>query len=138
MQAVKRHRRKQRSGAAAVEFAVTASLLFMFILAIFEFGRAFMVINLLGDAARVGAREGAVLSKTSSSITTDVQNRLSGEGVNNSTVTVEVNGATGDPSTASSGAAITVLVTVPMSSVTWTKANFISGNLAGQSTLEKP
>ena len=129
---------RKRRGAATVEFALVAPVLFLFIFAIFEFGRAFMVMDLLGDAARVGSREGAVQGKSSSTVTTDVQNRLSGEGVNNSSVTVEVNGAAGDPSTANSGDEITVIVTVPVSSITWTNAKFVSGNLSGQWTMEKP
>jgi len=111
--------------------------LFLFVFAIFEFGRAFMVIDLLGDAARVGCREGAVQGKSSSTVTTDVQNRLQGEGVNSAAVTVQVNGAAGDPATANSGDAITVLVFVPVSSFTWTTANYFLGNLSAQSTLEK-
>jgi len=96
-----------------------------------------MVIDLLGDAARVGCREGAVQGKSSSTVTTDVQNRLQGEGVNSAAVTVQVNGAAGDPATANSGDAITVLVFVPVSSFTWTTANYFLGNLSAQSTLEK-
>jgi Flp pilus assembly protein TadG len=132
-----RKKRKTRRGVAAIEFAIAGPVLFLFVFAIFEFGRGFMVIDLLSDAARVGCREGAVQGKTSSTIQTDVQNRLQGEGVNNTTVTVEVNGATGDPSTAVSGSAITVIVTVPVSSITWTNANFLSGNLSGQATMQK-
>jgi Flp pilus assembly protein TadG len=130
-------KRRERRGAATVEFALVAPLLFLFIFAIFEFSRAFMVIDLLGDAARVGCREGAVQGKSSTTITTDVQNRLQGEGVSNTTVTVQVNGAAGDPAAANSGAAITVLVSVPVSSITWTTANYFTGNLSAQSTLEK-
>jgi Flp pilus assembly protein TadG len=128
----------KRRGAAAVEFSVAAPVLFLFVFSIFEFGRGFMVIDLLGDAARVGCREGAVQGQSSATIQTDVQNRLQGEGVNGATVTVQVNGATGDPATARSGDAITVLVSVPVRSITWTNANFLSGNLTAQSAMEKP
>ena len=98
MSSTMRKRATNRRGVATVEFAVVAPVLFLFIFAIFEFGRAFMVMNLMGDAVRVGCREGAVQGKSSATIQTDVQNRLSGEGINNTTVTVQVNGATGDPS----------------------------------------
>jgi Flp pilus assembly protein TadG len=133
-----RHKRAKRRGAATVEFALTAPLLFLFIFAIFEFGRAFMVIDLLGDAARVGCREAALQGKSSSTITTNVQNRLQGEGVSNTSVTVQVNGVVGDPAAANSGDAITVIVSVPVSSITWTSTNFLSGSLSGQSSMEKP
>jgi Flp pilus assembly protein TadG len=137
MPLLNRKNRRKRRGAAAVEFAMAAPILFLFVFALFEFGRAFMVIDLLGDAARVGCREGAILGKSSTTITTDVQCRLQGEGVNNTTVTVEVNGAVGDPSTALSGDSITVAVSVPVSSVSWTGTRFLSGNLSGQSRMAK-
>jgi len=137
MPPVIRQKRNKRRGAATVEFAIVAPLLFLVILAIFEFGRTFMVIDLLGDAARVGCREGAVQGKSSATITSDVQSRLQAEGVNNASVTVQVKGAVGDPAAANSGDAITVQVTVPVSSIVWSTANFLSGTLSGQSTLEK-
>jgi len=124
----------------AVEFAMTAPILFLFVFAIFEFGRAFMVIDLLGDAARVGCREGAIQGKSTSSIKADVQSRLQGEGINGVTVdgvVVTVNGVVADTSTAQSGDTINVAVSIPASSVTWTNTNFISGNLSGQSSLAK-
>ena len=106
-------KRRARRGAAAVEFAFAAPILFLFVFAIFEFGRAFMVIDLLADAARVGCREGAVLGKSTSGITSDVQSQLQGEGITGATVTVEVNGVVADSSTAKSGDAISVSVSVP-------------------------
>jgi Flp pilus assembly protein TadG len=134
---MRRHRTK-RHGAATVEFALVAPVLFMFVFAIFEFGRAFMVIDLLNDAARVGCREGAVQGYSTATITSDVQTRLQGEGVNNASVTVDVNSAVADPSTSSSsGDMITVEVSVPVSSITWTGANYLTGNLNGQSSMEK-
>src|SRR5947209_2332932 len=59
-----RHRlqpgKNARPGATSVEFAVVAPILFLLMLAIFEFGRAFMVTGLLTDAARRGCRKGIV------------------------------------------------------------------------------
>jgi Flp pilus assembly protein TadG len=137
MPPVTRQKRQKCRGAAAVEFAMAATILFLFVFAIFEFGRAFMVIDLLADAARVGCREGAIQGKAASSITADVQNQLQGEGVDGVTVTVEVNFIVADSSTAQSGDTITVAVSVPVSSITWTGTSFLSGNLSGQSTLAK-
>jgi Flp pilus assembly protein TadG len=131
------HKRRVRSGAAAVEFAIAAPVLFLIVFAVFEFGRAFMVLCLLGNAARAGCREGSVLGKSTSSITADVQGQLQGEGVSSATITVEVNGAVADASTAQSGDLITVIVSVPVSSVTWTNSNYLSGTLSSQSTLAK-
>ena len=47
-------------GAAAVEFAIVASLLFMVLFGIFEFGRIFNELEVLNSAAREGARAAAV------------------------------------------------------------------------------
>ena len=130
-------KRRKRRAAAAVEFAIAAPILFLFVLAIFEFGRAVMVIDLLGNAARAGCREGVVQGKSTSGITSDVLSQLQSESVNGASVTVEVNGAVADSSTAQSGDIITVVVSVPVSSVTWTNTNFLSGSLSGQSSLAK-
>jgi Flp pilus assembly protein TadG len=57
-------RRGQRRGAAAVEFAVVAPMVFLVLFAIFEYGRYFMVRHLMDSAAREGVRY-AVVNSTS-------------------------------------------------------------------------
>ncbi|MES3032393.1 MAG: TadE/TadG family type IV pilus assembly protein [Gemmatimonadota bacterium] len=52
---------RERDGAAMVEFAIIAPLLFVLIFGIIDFGRAFFLYNNLTNAAREGARLGAVL-----------------------------------------------------------------------------
>ncbi|MFN8232115.1 MAG: TadE family protein [Actinomycetota bacterium] len=59
MKASKRSFRRQE-GAAAVEFAIVASLLFMLIFGIIDFGFAFHAWNNTANAAREGARRAAV------------------------------------------------------------------------------
>lgn len=56
------HTSKKRSeeGAAAVEFALIASLLFMVLFGVIEFGRIFNELEVLNSAAREGARVAAV------------------------------------------------------------------------------
>ncbi len=61
MKASKRSFRRQE-GAAAVEFAIVASLLFMLIFGIIDFGFAFHAWNNTANAAREGARRGAVVA----------------------------------------------------------------------------
>ena len=51
---------RNESGAAAVEFALIASILFLFIFGIIEFGRIFSELEVLTSAAREGARAAAV------------------------------------------------------------------------------
>ena len=54
------HNLRNESGAAAVEFALIASILFLFIFGIIEFGRIFSELEVLTSAAREGARTAAV------------------------------------------------------------------------------
>jgi Flp pilus assembly protein TadG len=67
MKGSKRSFRRQE-GAAAVEFAIVASLLFMLIFGIIDFGFAFHAWNNTANAAREGARRAAVDNSTASII----------------------------------------------------------------------
>ena len=51
---------RNEEGAAAVEFALIASLLFVVLFGIIEFGRLFNELEVLNSAAREGARVAAV------------------------------------------------------------------------------
>jgi Flp pilus assembly protein TadG len=117
-----------RRAAAAVEFAVVAPLLFVLLLGIIEFGRGMMVIELLNSAARNGARVGALQGTSTATINTAVSNALTNSGVNGATTTVLVNGASADASTAQTGDAITVSVSVPYNSVSWLPTGFFLEN----------
>lgn len=62
-QAVSRRGRvRGEDGAAAVEFAIVATLFFMLVFGIIDFGFAFHSWNNTANAAREGARRGAVIS----------------------------------------------------------------------------
>ncbi len=65
-----RHLRRIQSnkGAAVVEFALVAMLLFLVIIAMAEFSRAWMLMGVANGAARVGARYAAIVP--------DVENNL--------------------------------------------------------------
>ncbi|HYI45850.1 MAG TPA: TadE/TadG family type IV pilus assembly protein [Actinomycetota bacterium] len=54
------HKLRNEKGAAAVEFALIASILFMFVFGIIEFGRIFSELEVMNSAAREGARAAAV------------------------------------------------------------------------------
>ena len=57
---LRRLRNNNESGAAAVEFALVASILFLFVFGIIEFGRIFSELEVMNSAAREGARAAAV------------------------------------------------------------------------------
>lgn len=61
-------RRQDEDGAAAIEFAIVASLLFMLVFGIIDFGFGFHTWNATAQAAREGARQAAVESNTTAII----------------------------------------------------------------------
>src|SRR6185437_574705 len=122
----------RRRGATAVEFALVAPIFFMMVLGIFEIGRACMVTELLTEAARRACRQGVIEGTGSSNIQSAATNYLSSVGINGETANVYVNDApAGNTNVAGMPAytEITVVVTVPISNVTWTPLWFVSGNL---------
>jgi Flp pilus assembly protein TadG len=112
-------RRQSRQGAATVEFAVVAPLVFLLILSIIEFGRAFMVLELFNNAARNGCRLGVLEGTSTDDITAVVNDTLTRAGVSGGTTTVLVNGAANDASTATTGDVITVTVSIPAGQISW-------------------
>ncbi|HEX8873532.1 MAG TPA: TadE/TadG family type IV pilus assembly protein [Nitrosospira sp.] len=68
-------RRKQR-GAAAVEFALVASLLFILLFGIMEMSRVLFYWNTAAEATRLGARLAVVCNKDSAAIRTRMNSLL--------------------------------------------------------------
>ncbi len=60
--------RDNQRGATTVEFAILASVLFVLIFGVIEFGRAFFVWNSIGEVTRRGARLAAVCPVSHASI----------------------------------------------------------------------
>src|SRR5262249_9583400 len=121
--------------AAAVEFAVVAPLLFLLLLGMIEFGRGFMVSELLTNAARAGCRVGVLNGSSNDTITTSVTNALTSAGITGATTTVQVNGAVADANPACTGDAVTVLVEIPYSRVTWLPLNPFLGDKTLRATV---
>src|SRR4051794_34439486 len=93
--------RSSRRGAAAVEMAMVAPLLFTLLLGSIEFGRAMMAGNVLTSAAREGARVAVVPGGANSDVTTAVNNELAAAAISktNASIKVEVKGSVADAST---------------------------------------
>lgn len=128
----------KRPGTTVVEFAVVISAFMVLVLGMVEFGRGFMVIHLLTNAARAGCRQGVLEGQSTATITTAVNARLTGAGIQGATTSVQVNGVVADASTALANDDITVVVSVPVASVTWLPVDrFLTGNLTGQYTLRR-
>src|SRR5947199_10201023 len=64
--------RRSRRGAAIIEFALLAPVLFMLILGMIEFGRVLMVAQLLTDAAREGGRQAVLAGAHAGKVTSTV------------------------------------------------------------------
>ncbi len=123
--AMLRVRNQSRRGAAAVEFALVAPLLFLTIIfPLFEFGRVMMVLDTLASAAQTGCRQGALPGTSTSTIKTTVNNILTGSGISTATTTVSVNGNSNkDASQAVPNDVISVQVSVAYSQTTWLPAS---------------
>jgi Flp pilus assembly protein TadG len=134
---VKRSARK-RKGATVVEVALISTVIFTIVLGIIEVGRGLMVIHLLNNAAEAACRVGIVEGQTTANIKTAALNVLTPCGINGETATVQVNDGSADASTAQAGDEITVLISVPVASISWVpNVKFLQGSLQGQYTLRR-
>lgn len=115
--------RKHRHGAAAVEFAVVAPVLFLLVFGMIEFGRMVMVQQVLTNASREGARIAVLDGATTSDVTSAVQSYLAGASISGATVTVTPN----PPSSAGYGEPVTVSVSVGFNQVSWLPAPMFLG-----------
>lgn len=120
-----RSARSRRLGAATVEFACVAPLLFSLVLGMIEFGRVMMVQESLTNAAREGARTAVLPGRTTSDAQTAVSNCLTNAGISGANPAT----VTPDPSTANPGDAITVTASVPFSQVTWLPGTLFMKNV---------
>jgi Flp pilus assembly protein TadG len=122
--------REPRRGAAALEFAIVCSLLFVVFLGMIEIGRAMMALGAVANAARAGARAGALPGGNYSAATAAVSASISASSLAaNPTTTVTVNGTTvgDDPSYAAAvapGVPVSVQVSASYSDVSWLPSGF--------------
>ena len=117
-----------------MEFAIVAPVMFMLMLATFEFGRAFMVMELLTEGARVGARYGVVDGTTTQQIQQQVVNYLTAVGIKGDSVNVQIAYDTINPQHPD----VNVTVTVPISDISWVpNPLFTSGTLTGKFTMRQ-
>ena len=112
---------QNRKGAAAVEFALVAPILFLvIILPLVEFGRALIANELVANAARAGCRVAVLRGTDNATINSTVNTALSSQGISGgATITVLVNGSVANASTANQGDTISVTVAIPYNNVSW-------------------
>jgi Flp pilus assembly protein TadG len=129
---------RKRSAAAALEFAIVSTLLFTIFLGMIEVSRALMTLAAVSNAARAGARAGAVPTGSYTAVCDAVNASLSGAGINvagnPTTVTINDVGVGDDNSfkaQATPGSSVAVQVRIPYSAVSWLPAGstfFLSPN----------
>ena len=134
-----------RSGAAAVEMALVAPIFFTVVLGIVEFGRAFMVSQLLNDAAREGARSAIMAGSTNAAVTTDAQTFVAsvvGCQTTDVTVNITITPYTGNTNpnnvlaSASKRDLCLITVSVPFNKASVIPAKFLSAiTLKGKSAM---
>jgi Flp pilus assembly protein TadG len=118
-------RRASRPGAAVVEFAVVAPLLFLLLFGIIEFARAMMVVGLVANSARAGARAGVVAYANYDTIVNTARTNLDRAGIAApATIEVRVDGTRVNNNAEFQAAvhvdsAIEVSVAVPYDQVSW-------------------
>jgi len=84
----RRSLKRDRRGAAAVEFAFVAVPLFLFIFASIEMGRALMAVQSMEEAARAGCRVAVLKGATTSSVQTEVASIMNMAGIATYTTTI--------------------------------------------------
>ncbi len=132
-----------RPGAAMVEFAFVAPVLFLVIMGIFECGRVVYVSQLLASAARLGARTAIVPGKSIGDVNTATTAYLQAVALNSGDASVTVNGVavngTDTLAAATPGTDITVRVTMPADRVSWVPGLKYTGsaNLSGQFSMRR-
>lgn len=109
---------RRRRGGALVETAVVLSVLLMFILGTFEYGRFMMELSLVDNAAREGCRF-ALVNNTDTTISTDTQtvvtNYMGGQASAFTNFTVTVSGTHQGTATTVNNLAPGDLITVTVS-----------------------
>ncbi len=120
----KRFKCALRRGTAVVEFAVVAPVFLILIVGTIEVGRAMVVVQLLTNASREGARvAGYDTTMSTSTVTNAVNTYLSGVGISNATTTVSPS----PPSLAADGQSVSVTVSILFNNVSWLPSPFFLG-----------
>jgi Flp pilus assembly protein TadG len=136
----------RRRGAVTVEMALVLPIFCSLVFGIIEFGRGFMVAQLVTNAAREGARRAIVDGSTNSDVTSFIQTFLNSSanvGTGDVKVTITVTPATGNPSNPGNNIAacqsrdlIAITVSVPFDKVALITGKYLAGkNLTGKASM---
>ncbi len=126
--------RKNRRGAAVVEFAMVVPVFLLLVFGMIEFGRAVMVKQVLVNATREGARQAVLDGSTMADVRARVDVYLAASSINGATTTVTPN-----PQAAAFGQPVAVTISVPFEEVSWLPVpQYIGGtNLTASSVMRR-
>jgi Flp pilus assembly protein TadG len=130
----------RRQGAALVEAALILPIFFMVVLGIVEFGRAFLICQLLQNAAREACREAVTGAYTTSQVIANIKTEMQGQGIkspNSLNISVTVTVYTGNPAVANNEVANATtrdLVNISVG-ISFSQVALIPGNYLGNKML---
>jgi len=129
--------RRARAGAAVAEVALTLPLFVGMGVGLLEFGRGFMVQQMVTNSAREGARQGILTGATETDVVAKVKDYLAVGNIDPAAVQVSVTPA--NLQEAKSGDQVRVHVRVPYADVTWMPAPwFLSqANLSSETVMRR-
>jgi len=128
--------RRNRGGAAAVEFALVAPVFFGFTLGMLEVGRGVMVQQILTSASREGCRQAVLDGATTSAVTSFITSYLSSASVPSAGASVNISPSL--PTAAGYSGAVTVTVSIPFNQVNWGPTPiFLGGKTLTSTTVMK-
>ena len=115
-----KHHAIRRRGTSAVEFAVVAPVVLLFVFGAIEFGRAMFLQHVAVNTARAACRHGILGSASNASIQSTAAAALQAVSVSGGTASVIVGGESGrDTNSAEPGETIDVTVSIPYGPNSW-------------------
>ncbi len=121
--------KRNRAGAAAVEFAIAISVLLMIVFASIEFVRLNMLKHSVEHASYLAARKGIIIGAKSADVKDEAKAHLAILNISGETVTV-------NPSTIDDDTQIVeVTVEVPVSGNSWLSPVYFSGTITGRTRM---
>lgn len=126
---LKNRNRQDRTGAAAVEFAIAISVLLMIVFASIEFVRLNMLKHSIEHASYLAARKGIIIGAKANDVKDEASAHLDLLSVTGETVTLNPSKIDDDTQV------IEVVISVPVSGNSWISPVYFTGNITGRTRM---
>jgi Flp pilus assembly protein TadG len=120
---------RHRSGAAAVEFSIAATVLFTVIFASVEFARLTMLKHAVEHASYIAARKGIIVGAKVTQVKQAALDHLDKFQLSSASVTVTPSDIKDDTQV------VEVITTVPIAGNSWISPLYFGGNLTGRTRM---